>query len=339
MYIKQLAEDSFNSGDDKEIEEYCSAINYYIDKKELVKNTKFATFKNEKVDYLKDIAIAKSKEKKIKTFKDYNCYLNADKSTQGESQVEEVVVQETMSSNVPSAKGVIFHSSSTSYHESSVEKPEIKESQTQEKEGEVIFNNVEPIFWIAFDQIEEFESKFNIVKHYGIKLLVARNKVEQEILKSVKTEFKVFHISELYENVMFESTISNTELCLKERRALMIFEMISRIFEKDHNMFAIGDVMTTKTISIDNTDIKETIIDEYIVIIKDSKADKVYVDRSIIDLCNISESLDENLILQDVQFILQNLNDICKSIKLLKSNLNINEIRNDIISVIANMKS
>jgi hypothetical protein len=172
-----------------------------------------------------------------------------------------------------------------------------------------------------FEEIEQFELKFNIIKHYGIKLLVARNKVEKEMLKAVKEQFKVFHISELNEDITFESVISNTKLNLKERRALMIFDMISRIFEKDHNMFAIGDVMVTKTVSLKNTEIKETVIDDEIVIIRDSKSDKVYVDRSIVDLSNISESLNETLILQDVQFILQNLKDICKSIRLLLSDI------------------
>lgn len=338
MYIKKLAEDSFKYGEDEDIERYSSAINYYIDKKYLVKNTKFASFKNENISYLKNIAVAKKKNSKIKTFKDYNCYLDSDKSTQGESHVEEVVVQETMKSSVPEARGVIFTPSSTEYYDSKVTKPEITEKQTEEKDGEIIFNNTQPIFWIGFDEIEQYEYRFNIIKHYGIKLLVARNKVEKEILKSVKEEFKVYHIADLKEDIAFESTISNTELNLKERRALMIFDMISRMFEKDHNMFSIGDVMTTKTVSVKNTEIKEVVIDENIVIIRDSKSDKVYVDRSIIDLCNISENLDENLILQDVQFILQNLNDICDSIRLLIDELSYGEIKDKIIMTIANMK-
>jgi hypothetical protein len=161
--------------------------------------------------------------------------------------------------------------------------------------------------------------------------------VEKEMLKVVKEEFKVFHISELNEDITFESVMSNTQLSLKERRALMIFDMISRIFNKDHNMFAIGDVMVTKTVSLKNTDIKETVIDEEIVIIKDSKSDKVYVDRSIIDLSNLSESLDETIVLQDVQFILLNLKDICDSIRLLIDDINYGDIRDTILMTIANM--
>ena len=337
MYIKQLAEDSFDSGYDEEIEDHCNAINYYIDKQTLVKKTKFVTFNNKDIKYLEGIAIARNRDKSIKTFKDYNCWLDKESSKQGESHVEEIVVKEEMESSVEEASGIIFNHSSTDYHKSSVIKPEIKEEETVVKTGEIIFNNTQPIFWIGFDEIEKFEYKFNIIKHYDLKLLVARNKVEQEILKVVKSEYEVYHISELSEDITFESAISNTELTLRESRALMIFDMISRMFASNHNLFSIGDVMTTKSVSIKNTDIKENIIDEDIVIIKDSKADKVYVDRSIIELSNIAESLDETLTLKDIQFILKNLEGISKSVSMLKGQGS-DKIRDTIIEVLANMR-
>lgn len=336
MYVKELAEDSFNSGYDTEIEDHCSAINYYIDKKSLIKKTRFATFNNKDIKYLEGIAIARSKDKSVKTFKDYSCWLDKEGANQGESHIEEVVVQEEMKSRIKEAQGVVFSPSSTSHHDSSIRKPEIAEKETVEKTGEIIFNNTQPVFWIGFDEIEKYEYKFNIIKHYDLKLLVARNKVEQEILKTVKVQYEVYHISELSEDITFESTISNMELSLKESRALMIFDMISRMFESSHNLFSIGDVMTTKSVSITNTDIKETIIDEDIVIIKDSKSDKVYVDRSIIKLYSIPESLDETLTLKDIQFILKNIDDISKSINMLKMN-GTDKVKNTIIEVLANM--
>ncbi len=153
---------------------------------------------------------------------------------------------------------------------------------------------------------------------------------------NIKAEYKVFHISELRQEITFESTISNTELNSKEGRALMIFDMISRLFGSDHNLFSIGNVMTTKTISIENAQINETIIDEDVVIIKDSESDKVYVDRSIVDLSSLSESLDETFVLKDVQFILKNLEGISESINLLKP-LSIDRVRSTIVEALANM--
>lgn len=337
LYIKELVDNSFKNGDDEDIEKYCNAINYYVDKKSLLKNTKFSVFKGSKsVSYLKNIAIAKSKNKNIKTFDDYKCHLDKERANQGESHVEEVFVVEKMKSTVKDAEGTVYEKSSTSYHDGRVIKPEIKEKDTTVKDGEFILSSSEPIFWIGFDEISEFEYKFNTIQHYGLKLIVARNTVEQSILKSINEELEVFHISDLSENVTFKSTISNTVLNIKERRALMILDMVSKMFEFSHNMFSIGDVMTIKTVSLGKTDIENDIIDENVVIIKDSKAEKVYVDRSIINLAKLTEDLDEKISLKDIQFILQNLDDISESISLLK-NIDMGKVKDTIIKVIGNM--
>lgn len=338
LYIEQLSNESFQYGEEDEIQQYTNAINRYINKKELVSKTKFSIFDDkDKINYLQGVAKAKKEKKNINTFKDYNCYLDKQKSNQSESIFGEVIVEETMKSKIPEAKGVIFHPSSTSYSDSSIEKPEIKENKLKEKDGILLVNNEDIIFWMGFNEIEEFESKFNIVNHYGIKLIVARNKIEEGMLKGLSQEFNIYHISELRENISFSSTISNTELNSKEKRALMIFEMISRIFEKDHNIFAIGDVMTTKTVEVKGTDIKNQIIDEDVVIIKDSKSDKVYVDRSIIDLSAIDETLDEKLTLKDVQFILMNLDDICEGMEMLLHMMS-SKIKDKLILTLAYMK-
>lgn len=318
MYVKDFANECYMNGEDEDIEEYCNAINYYIDKNELLQNTKFAVFKGDnKISYLKNIAVARGENKNIKTFKAYNYYLDKNSSIQGESHVEEVYIDEPMTNEVEEARGIIFEEGGISSYDSKVRKPEIKNKDLHEKDGEFITNNNEPVFWIGFEEIETYEYKFNIIKHYGFKLIVARNKVEESILKSVNREFNVFHISELQEEVEFHSTISNTRLNTKERRALMILDMISKIFGFNHNIFAIGDVMTIKSVSIDNTDIKNETIDEDVVIIKDSKSDKVYVDRSIIGLSKIDDTLDGKISLRDIQFILQNVQEISKAVDLL----------------------
>lgn len=338
LYIEQLANESFQYGEEDEIQQYSEAINRYINKKELVSKTKFSVFDDaDKIKYLQDIAKVKRNKKNINTFKDYNGYLDKQKSTQSESIFDEVIIEESMKSTIPEAKGVIFHPSSTSYSDSSIEKPKINENKLKEKDGILLVNNEDIIFWMGFDEIEDFEGKFNILNHYGIKLIVARNKIEKEMLKGLSQEFKIYHISELREDVTFKSTISNTELNKKENRALMIFEMISRMFEKDHNLFAIGDVMTTKTVEVKGTNIKNEIIDEDVVIIKDTKADKVYVDRSIIDLSSIDESLDEKLTLKDVQFILMNLDNISESMEMLV-NLTASAIKDKLTLTLAYMQ-
>ena len=337
LYVKELAYDSFMNGEDKYIEEYCSAINYYIDKKELIKNAKFSVFKgSDKVNYLKEIALVRKANKDIKTFKDYQCHLDKESLPKEEDKVEEVVVSETMHFNVPEAKGTSYRDGYSSYSGGYSTRPEIKKEELEVKDGESILNNSESVFWMTFDEIDKFEYKFNIIKHYGLKLIVARNKVEQSILESLNEQMRVFHVSELHKEVKFESTISNTELSTKENRAFMILDMISKMFDFEHNIFSIGDVMSTKIISLGKTDIIDTIIDDNVVIIRDSKTKKVYVDRSVIDLSNLSENLDDDISLQDVQFILRNLKDITDSIGLLKGTAN-DTIRDIIIEAITNI--
>ncbi|WP_346961385.1 hypothetical protein [Clostridium sp.] len=338
MYIKDFAHECYKNGEDDDIEEYCNAINYYIDKNELLQNTKFSVFKGEdKISYLKNIAVVRNENKNIKTFKAYNFYLDNRNSVQGESQVEEIYISEPMDCEVEEEKGVVFEKGGISSYDSKIIKPEIKNKDLNEKDGEFISkNSSQPVFWMAFEEIERYEYKFNIIKHYGFALIVTRNKVEESILKTVNKEFNVFHISELQEEIEFHSTISNTELSIKERRALMILDMISRIFEFDHNVFSIGNVMTVKIVTIDNTDIRNEVIDENVVIVKDSESNKVYVDRSIIELSKIDDRLDSKMSLQDVQFILQNIKDISDAIYLLTYK-EVGKIKDIIIDAIANI--
>lgn len=344
LYIQDLAEDSFINTQIDNMENYCSAINYYADKDKLMKIAKFAVFSKEDVDYLTAIAIAKSKTtEKIESFKDYKAFLDEKEANQNESFVEEIIVEEPIEYQVPVARGTTYESGGS--YSGTTHTPEIKEEDTEEKEGEIIFNSSETLFWINFNEIITFEYEFNVIKHYGLKLIVARNKIEKEMLKELQKVKKAFHISELNEEISFKSTISNTKLNMKEKRTSMILNMISRMFDSSHNMFAIGDVMTTKTVSIDKAEIIETIVDENVVIIKDSASDKIYVDRSVIDMSKISENLDETITLQDVQFILGNIDEIVESIYLLRPKMknkdnkcmNSRDIQNKLINILAEM--
>lgn len=338
MYAEQLANESFKYGEDNDIEDYIDGINRYINKGKLIKETKFSVFDNkEKIKYLSNIAKVRKENKNIETFKDYKCYLDKKKSKQQESLFDEVTVEGTEINEVPEAKGVIFTPSSTNFTESSIKKPEIKENQLKEKDGITLVNNEDILFWIGFKELEGFEFKFNIINHYGIKLIVAKNKIEESMLKNLSEKYNIHHISDLKEEIEFKGTISNTELNKKEQRALMIFEMISRIFNKDHNIFSIGNVMVTKTVEVKFTNIKTDTVDENIVIIRDNISDKVYVDRSIIELSSIAENLDEVLTLKDIQFILMNLDSISESLELVVK-LTKEKIKNKILLTIAYMK-
>lgn len=321
-YAKRLCEEALLYGDETEVEDFANAIGYYIDKKEVKNKIKFLTLKDKgdrDLSYIKEIALAKKDNKNIKNFKDYQLYLEKESNTQSESHFEEVEIEEKVVSEVPSAKGTIVHRGSSSYDEGYVEKPEIKE-ETQERKGEIIINNQEPVFWMGFSEIETYEYKYNILKHYGLRLIIARNKVEEEILKAMKDSDNVLHISELSEDVNIKGTLSNAILNIKEQRALMLLDLISRILGFNHNIFSIGDLMVTKEIKIEAIDVLNEIIEENITVLRNMASEKIYVDRSIIDFSDIEGNLDSKITVNDYKFILTHLYDIVEQSYLLCKN-------------------
>lgn len=320
-YAEKLCMETMLEGDEDEINEFTSSISWYVNKKEIKNLIKFLTFKSndeKDIEYLKGVALAKNKNKSINNFKDYELYLRKEASKQNESHFEEVSINAQTKTLPKKAEGVVYHESSSSYSDGYVEKPEIKENETTVKQGEVIINNDQPVFYIGFSEVEKYEYKLNVIKHYNLKIIIARNKIEEEILKNMKDSDNVLHISELIEEVNVIGTLSDTELNIKEQRALMLFDMISRMVGLSHNVFAIGNLLVTKNVKVESLDLETQIIEEEVVVIRDINAEKIYVDRSIIDQTNLREDLNDHLDIGDYKFILSNLQNIVKELSLLE---------------------
>ena len=336
LYAEKLCMETMLEGDEDEINEFTSAISWYVNKKEIKNMIKFLTFKSsdeKDIQYLKGIAIAKSKSKGINNFKDYELHLRKESNKQNESHFDEITVNTKPKTKPNKAKGVVYHESSSSYSDGYAEKPEIKDNETTVKQGEIIINNDQPVFYIGFSEVEKYEYKLNVIKHYNLKIIIARNKIEEEILKNMKDSDNVLHISELIEDVNITGTLSNTELNIKEQRALMLFDMISRMVGLSHNAFAIGDLIVTKNVKVESLDLDTQIIEDSIVVIKDDDTEKVYVDRSIIDQKNLRGDLNVNLDISDYKFILSNLYDIVKELSLLEIK-NQDDYMNKILSIL-----
>lgn len=319
VYVESLCEEALLYGDEEYVEEYASAISYYINNDKIKNKIRFSTFKNERdLDYIRRIASIKknNKKDKIENFKQVQLFLNKE-SEQQESKFEEVVIEAKIESKVPYAKGVIVHESTSSYEEGYTERPKISEKQIEERKGEEIIVTDIPTFWMSFNEIVDYEYKLNIIKHYNLKLIISRNKIESEILRGMKNTHNVLHISELSEDITIMGYLTNTELNKKEERASMILDMVSRILGKSHNIFAIGDLMVTKTISIKAINNKYELIEPDIAIIKDFASDKVYIDRSIIDISELKDTKEGNLCIEDYKFILTNIYDIISEASIL----------------------
>lgn len=80
---------------EENISDYASCFGYYVNKKNVKNSIKFMTFKSKSEDdikYLKGIAIARGKNKDIKSFTGYEIYLKKDAAKQNEQIVNEVTV-------------------------------------------------------------------------------------------------------------------------------------------------------------------------------------------------------------------------------------------------------
>lgn len=304
---------------EENISDYSSCFGRYVDKRNVKNSIKFMTFKSnndDDVKYLKGIAIARRKNRDIDSFTGYEIYLQKDAAKQNEQIIDEVTVNPKLQTVPEEASGRVYHEASYSHSDGYVEVPEIKQEDLMEKRGSLIINSVEPTFFIGFNEVEQYEYKLNVAKHYDLKIIVSRNDVETSILKSMKESDNVLHISELKEEVSITGYLSNTELSTKESRASMIFDMISRILGFDHNVFAIGDLMVTKSVSVESIGVEEEMIEPNIVVLKDALNDKVYVDRSIINKNKLRNDLDVRLDVFDYQFILANFKEMMKQVAL-----------------------
>ena len=175
----------------------------------------------------------------------------------------------------------------------------------------------------------------NIAKHYDLKIIVSRNDVETSILKTMKESDNVLHISELKEDVIVKGYLSNTELSVQENRAMMLFDMISRMLGFDHNVFSIGDLMVTKSITIEALNVDEELIESNIVVLKDSLNKKVYIDRSILNKNNLREDINENLDVKDYQFIMANFKQLMKEVSLI-ADMNEDECEEKVLNILGN---
>ena len=323
---------------EENISDYASCFGRYVDKKNVKNSIKFMTFKSKNEDdvkYLKGIAIARRKNNDIDSFTGYEIYLQNDAAKQNEQILNEVTISPKLQTVPEEANGRVYHETSYSHSDGYVEVPEIKQEDLMEKRGSLIIDSVEPTFFIGFNEVEQYEYKLNIAKHYDLKIIVSRNEVETSILKSMKESDNVLHISELKEEVAVRGYLSNTELSTKESRALMIFDMISRILGFDHNVFAIGDLMVTKSVSVESIGVEEEMVEPNIVVLKDVLNDKVYVDRSIINKNKLRNDTDVNLDVFDYQFIMANFKEMMKEVSLV-ADISQNDCEVKVLNILGN---
>ncbi|MDY8021092.1 hypothetical protein [Paenibacillus polymyxa] len=318
-YIKELSNNSFLYGEQKYIDLYIDAIMWNADKDKLKNEMTFLVFNTEDKndsEYLNKIALAKRKNPDIKSVNQFEVFIKSEAAKQSESNHREIEIVQEVINKAPEAEGITTWSGS----EGSIggfRAPEIDEDKIDERKGQQIDFQSEPVFWLSFDQIVEHEKKFKIAEHYKLKVIISRNKLENSILEALGKEQNIVHISQLTENTLIKASISNTELSTKESRALMLLDMISRMVGFNRNVFSIGDVMVLKQTRIDVLNHTIEKIEDEFVAVHDYLNNKVYIDRTVIDNSRLRESHDEILDINDYKFLLTNLKEIVRAINLM----------------------
>jgi hypothetical protein len=321
LHIADLANESFINGKQSDIEKHIDSISNYASKNELKAQMTFLVFDTTEENdskYLQGIALAKRENQNIKTLNDYEVFVRSEAAKQSISHLNEVEIVEQVKNVAPEARGVRHIHGSDSYSRGYTEKPEIDEDKLDERKGQELRIDETPLFWLGFNEIVEQEAKFNIAQHYGLKIIVSRNKFEDSVLELLGKEQNIIHISQLTEKTEIYGVLSNTTLTRNEQRAMMLLDMISRVVGFNENVFTIGDLMVIKRTSVEviNRDI-ETIEEKYIAMY-DSKNNKIMLDRTSIDKSKLRDDLEENLDVSDYKFLLINMKQIVDQLGLVK---------------------
>lgn len=312
-YAERLCNDTMIKCTEDDLNEYTNCLDEYINKTHIKDLIKFRTFdmtRDTDLNYIRGIALAKSDHDNISNFNEYERYLNKLSGTQSESHFDNIDI--VVAHDNPNPTTTVI--TTGNYYPRTTK---LSNDNLRKIQGEILLKSNDPVFYLSFSDISKYDYALDIANHYGLKIIVARNRVEESLLRSM-TDYHIYHISDLNQEVLINGNLTNTELSVKEQRALMILDMISRIVGFDHNVFAIGDLIVYKKLTIDSLNIEQDIIDPDIVVLKNTDSNKVYVDRSIINQSNLRDDIDESLDLDDYKFILANLGLIIKELQLIK---------------------
>lgn len=308
------------------------------------------------ISYLEGIAIAMKNDKQFATIGEYEVYLRKLEEEKAKDEIsfslsleqeqpqgEEQIVNETEENSA--------HEEENNYEEEEEHEEEVqkeisypypvapssapasvikKERKQEEKKVEVkkeepkfpskkmylTAENENPTFWVKLDELTQYQKRIGLIQEYGIELIVAQNKIEENVLLKSSSQ-NIHHIKDLVEKVTIQSSISSIQLSPKEQRANMIFDMISRMYGFDENLFQIGNVMVTKLIDVPQIDVHLERIEEDITVVANTKEQKIFIDRTIVENSMLSPHTDEEIEVSDYKFILLHLKNIVDQVKTL----------------------
>jgi hypothetical protein len=332
LYLEELCISYIENKDSDEIDRMAESIEKYVSVDKIKDRIKFLVFNGKRDGKLLDKILTIKKDKYIQTFSSMEAYLNDESYIQPESHFDEIDCVKTVEGNAPHRSR--SYGGSGNYYSGSTS-PVINQKDVVETKGEEYFYGKGAKFWVGIHDVDEYEKKVDVIKHYNLDLIISRNKLEDKILGAMEAKNLIFHVSKIEDKMTITSNLSKTELSKKEQRALMLFEMVSRMCGFDRNIFAIGNLCVTRVFEIPELNIRDEQIVDEIVAIRNYDVDKIYVDRSIIKLSGLRNDLFPILTLEDYKFILRNVDELAEELSFMLER-GVSAIREDLIHGLAN---
>jgi hypothetical protein len=331
--LKKVAVEAVATGTQKDIDLHTGAIEWYVDKDEAAKLARFRIFLgSDKKDmgFIKKISHLKKDNPRLDSLSDVEAYLQKQEQQESDKEEKEIVreydyaEEQAISDRLSGSRGSGGYSGGGGYSGRESKVQVINDKDVIEVSGEVVVNdNATPIFWIKLEELTAHEHKIRMIEYHELRLIIVRNKLEQTLLTKMQDsdKFNVLHIAELKENILIKATLSNRGQSVKEQRADMILDMISRMAGFGQNVFAIGDVMMATITSIPCIKRNYEVVEEDVVAVVNEEEGVIYVDRSVLNAKSLEENLNDNLTLNDYKFILFHLEAFIKQMETLRNSI------------------
>ena len=311
--------------DDDDLNNYSSCIKRYFVPDDIKNDIRFITFKTKDsndMNYLSSVAISYNNNDSIKSFKDYEISLkDAEQKITNDITIDmpaaDIEINTKQQYNDDETDTSSKSTKKDNQIETSLKNIGYDESDTSSIKCSSLTQAKAPIFYMKFSDMNTLSTKIAIARTYDLRIVITRNDIEYDILEKMNMTDSgepVIHISALKEDISICCSLTNTSLTAKEKRASMIFDMISQMFEYESNMFVIGKLNVIKTITIASIDKTISINDNSIKILYSEDNNAIFIDRSIINDTKLTPNLSSKLNIRDMQFILANLTNIAKAI-------------------------
>ena len=161
------------------------------------------------------------------------------------------------------------------------------------------------MYYVRKDSIPDYIAILKKALENDIPIVIIKNRLEEE---AVKLREDILHVSELTQTTQIRAKIKSAgTIDLKEKRAKILFQLISKVMNLEKNPFVIGDIEATRAVKFGPVEIETKEIKPFGL---EVNREQIIIDRSKLQKDLLSESLIKRILPTDLQFIAINLDTI-----------------------------